>query len=544
MTTRRSDRSWIPCLLAGCTALLAGAVESAPAQVTVRRHLGVATNENFGYALAGIGDVDLDGAADYAVGAPTAAAGGANSGRVDVFSGATGAPLVSFGGAPGQRLGWALSGGFDATGDGIPDLVAGSATWGGGGGAVEVRSGATGQQAAVIASTVPGFGQNVLMDDLDGQGTAEIVIVAPSLGAASVHAGNGALLLTVATPVAGGFFGPFGAVVSDVNGDGWRDIVLAYGPGTASAGIFSGATGVLIRPLSYPGAPANQNRPIACPGDLDGDGTGDVVLQLYPGAAPTAQGLPEFVAFSGATGAVIWILARDLDLGLGSTSVDRLAPLDDVTGDGVPDVAIAARSCCAGSYGSVVVVSGADGTFQRAVRGSGTYYASHLASVGDLDGDGRRDLLEGEFDFNQNTLIPRASVIATRNRPTSVATATMLGAACPPAPGWPIFRTDTVPRLGTTITLLLSRAPAVPGFIVLAPGWPSPQAFGACTVWPDLALSGSWLWFPTIPSATGSWPLALPANPALTGAAFTLQMALQAPAGPILTGGILAILGF
>src|SRR6266545_3813341 len=84
----------------------------------------------FGAALAGVGDVDGDGVPDLGVGEPSQnVAGQDNQGRVFVFSGATGARLRTLGNPDPQalaRFGFALAGVGDVDGDGVPDLAVGA----------------------------------------------------------------------------------------------------------------------------------------------------------------------------------------------------------------------------------------------------------------------------------------------------------------------------------------------------------------------------------------------------------------------------------
>jgi hypothetical protein len=70
--------------------------------------------------LSGVGDVDLDGFADFVVGEPFAPSGGVESGRAQLFSGASGAILFEVSGQAGDWLGYAVAGVGDLDGDGIP----------------------------------------------------------------------------------------------------------------------------------------------------------------------------------------------------------------------------------------------------------------------------------------------------------------------------------------------------------------------------------------------------------------------------------------
>lgn len=124
-----------------------------PLTGVVRRELrGQVKGDGFGHTVAVIGDVDGDGVADWGVGAPNARhrpSGYENVGRVDVFSGATGARLSSiWGHREGGTFGYAIAPTGDVDGDGHADALVASVVSGGGVG-----------QARVVAPAKAGGGQ-------------------------------------------------------------------------------------------------------------------------------------------------------------------------------------------------------------------------------------------------------------------------------------------------------------------------------------------------------------------------------------------------
>jgi len=89
-----------------------------------------ASPEAFGWSVANIGDVNHDGTADWAVGAPESNAGGAASGRVYIFYGgdnpSTTADDIINGAQGGDKFGYAISAAGDFDGDGRDDFIVGA----------------------------------------------------------------------------------------------------------------------------------------------------------------------------------------------------------------------------------------------------------------------------------------------------------------------------------------------------------------------------------------------------------------------------------
>jgi FG-GAP repeat len=75
-----------------------------------------------GWNVQGAGDFDLDGRPDFLASATTAI----YSERLRLYSGVTGSPLLSLGNSlSSSKLGWGLDGGVDYDGDGRPDFLVG-----------------------------------------------------------------------------------------------------------------------------------------------------------------------------------------------------------------------------------------------------------------------------------------------------------------------------------------------------------------------------------------------------------------------------------
>lgn len=81
-------------------------------------------SDNFGWSVAGLGDVNSDGVVDLLVGAPQADGNGSLAGRVDVISGLDGSRIYSVHAPESSfKLGTRVVGGGDVNGDGLPDFI-------------------------------------------------------------------------------------------------------------------------------------------------------------------------------------------------------------------------------------------------------------------------------------------------------------------------------------------------------------------------------------------------------------------------------------
>ena len=144
-------------------------------------------DDQFGWYLVEIDDVDGDGAADLAIGAPAATVDGARRGAVHLVSGATGAPLRELHGErEGTEFGIMVAPLDDLDGDGAGEIAVGAPTDADlatpGRGELQVFSGATGARLRRLpgADDVELYGRMLArVDDLDGDGARDLAIGAP-----------------------------------------------------------------------------------------------------------------------------------------------------------------------------------------------------------------------------------------------------------------------------------------------------------------------------------------------------------------------------
>lgn len=182
----------------------------------------------------------------------------------------------------------------------------------------------------------------------------------------------------------------------DVDGDGVADpaagarFKLAHGSlQNGWAGVWSGAGGARIRQWDGEFAKGLFGHWVLALSDLDGDALADLVISA-PSAEIDGETRGVLSARSPKSGREIWqrIAAREEFLGW------DLAPGGDQDGDGRADLFVGSPSV---EGGRVYMLSGRTGAILRTVappiqRFSFGWY---VADTGDLDGDGRRDILVG-----------------------------------------------------------------------------------------------------------------------------------------------------
>ncbi len=160
---------------------------------------GVRKKEQLGRAIAFLGDVDGDGVSDWAMGAPYNSLIAPQAGRVAILSGVAGAQLdEQFGGAASEEFGSAIAALGDVDGDDVPDFAAAAPGASASSGAVRAYSGA----GLTLLFAAPGltagdrFGQSlVAMGDLDGDGRCDWAAIGSVPPRIEVRSGSDGALL-------------------------------------------------------------------------------------------------------------------------------------------------------------------------------------------------------------------------------------------------------------------------------------------------------------------------------------------------------------
>ncbi|MEL6614743.1 MAG: FG-GAP-like repeat-containing protein [Bacteroidota bacterium] len=291
-----------------------------------------------------------------------------------------------------------------------------------------LASGAVAQPLTSIYSARSGASQNdgffgaVLapLPDITGDGVGDWVSGAPQetqqLGRAYLHSGaTGTAIRTLVAPTgeAGGFFGASVAHAGDMDGDGTADVIVsgyltvAGDDNAGQAFVFSGATGDVLLTLTSPASQANGffGFNVAGPGDLDGDGTPDLIVgatdEDIERGGQTVVDHGAVYAFSGTDGSLLW--RSTIPPPEAGTFYGRVTAVGDLTGDGVADLlagAVLADNAGGIESGMAYAIDGASGALVYELPPGGNaqgngFFGFTLAGLGDLDGDGVPELAVG-----------------------------------------------------------------------------------------------------------------------------------------------------
>ena len=231
--------------------------------------------------------------------------------------------------------------------------------------------------------------------DVNGDGKPDLLLASERVDML-VMLGQGDGTFLAPNSYEAGDGGPFYFAVFDVNGDGRPDIVSTSECATAfvcSSGgvetILGNGDGSFLTSQNY-AVPQTVLIEGVATADVDGDGNLDLVVS----AQPESGGQDGVVAVLAGKGDGTFHPLQSYDVGgVGSGAV----AVADINGDGKPDVLVA-TTLNGGFEGAVAVLLGnGDGTFQTATSyDSGGFPVTSLA-VADVNGDGNPDLVVANY---------------------------------------------------------------------------------------------------------------------------------------------------
>ena len=400
--------------IAGLTILFALPTAPRAAASPIPQHerwnaAGLNRIEKFGTSVAMLGDVNLDGVPDFAVGAPVVDDGGGNSGLVRIFSGATGNQIREITHADVASFGSSVTSAGDFDGDGHNDVLVGAPGVNSisNSGAVYVVSSLGGTVLQTFTGGIPnaGYGSSIAnLGDIDADGSADFLIGAPDhkstvpygFGLIEVRSGaTGAVIHSLLGFAASTRLGELVCATGDFDGDGLSDLATVEYEGLTTISlrvkVRSSATfAILVNDLLTPPSDAIKNPSMASVGDLDGDGRSDLLVAASSDALFGLWGSAK--AWGSATAASVFTLV-DSKGGLGKSCCG----VGDLDGDGLDDFAISRPFAPGGtvSGGTIDIFAADDQAILSSITVKNFDAGASLAGGTDYDADGVGDLLVG-----------------------------------------------------------------------------------------------------------------------------------------------------
>lgn len=392
----------------------------------------------FGTSVAGVGDVNGDGFADILIGALKYTNGQTSEGAAFLYLGGagafnTGTDLQLEGGLSNSQFGRTVQGVGDVNGDGFADFAVHATealTVNAFKGRVAVYHG-----AATLDSTadfnlmnpltsLSDFGQSLRAGDVNGDGYSDLLIGAPRYTDVATEEGRLLVHLGSATGLVAAPYQAFARgiaderfasaiAVADFNRDGFEDVLVGaprFGGGTSNQGAMLLYRGGVTPGNSLQDVTAGSTQVGAqmgysvATGDLNGDGFADVATGQYSydlNAQTISSGRVSI--FYGQPGGFDAVPDAELDGVVAEARFGTSIAIGDCNGDGYGDLIVGAplHSAVANSAGAAFVYLGGQGAFNTqadlVIEGTQALAAlgQAVAALGDLNGDGFGDFAIG-----------------------------------------------------------------------------------------------------------------------------------------------------
>lgn len=343
-----------------------------------------------------------------------------NVGRVEVLSGRTGTRLFMVNGTGiNSAFGTALAGNADVDGDGYADIAVGapkadSAAFGlVDNGTVTILYGPDGVRRNTLYGTraYSLFGASVALGDVNGDGFADVIIGAPCdktahLRAGSVSVYSGADISVKLTQIFGvkrRSYAGTSVAAGDVDHDGNKDIIIGAPGDSNPDGNLKNAGSVAVYKIDntelmkkYGVVPRARLGKTVAGGDINKDDYDDVIAGSIGDDDGPLKNAGSVTVFSGINGEPLMKkYGTAAKAALGNSVVAA-----DVNGDGFDDVIVGAWKDRAPSLmkyaGSVTVFSGDNGSPLDKIYGTAARaFLGFSVGAGDIDADNKAEVLIG-----------------------------------------------------------------------------------------------------------------------------------------------------
>jgi len=320
-------------------------------------------------------------------------------------------------------------------------------------------------QTAVLYGTGAIVPNSIAIADLNGDGIPDLAIAHSSTSATNVNGGVSVLLgngngtFQAAVIYNSGAITANSVAIKDVNGDGIPDLVVANTSQSSTVGspgavtvLLGNGNGTFQTAVSY--SSGGSQAVWAAVSDVNGDGIPDLVvanncLNIGSGACTVDGGVSILLGNGNGT----FQSAVEFDSGgFEATSV----AVGDVNGDGIPDLAVTntcqsvnSNGVCQGTGEVSVLAGNGDGSFQAPVTfqsfqnpieyGTGGSQADRVV-IGDLNKDGKPDVAA----LNFCSACTNGTVRIFLNNYTAASTTTVTSSLNPAPVNTPVTFTATV----------------------------------------------------------------------------------------------------